>query len=147
MDLKTQALIKRAQLDESQRNKNSDVPVDPKGEVDVLFFFSPSQMESKERAGDLESVYSNFANNPKIHFLALCMDSSLKDADLLRFADSTGLSISMQQGQQFAARLGVQESPTVLLITRNSKALYKVKYNQSVTDITKVIRVMSGGQG
>lgn len=146
IDPRAQSLIKKAQLDESTESKSSNIPVDPKGEVDVLFFFSASQMESKERAGDIENISSSFVNNPKIHFLGLSMDSSMTDSDLLRFADSNGLSIPVQQGQQFASRLGIQESPAVLLVTRNSKALYKIQNNQSVTDIVKVIRVMSGGQ-
>ena len=151
LDPKAQRLIRQAQIDEQyerqanngQKSDSSNATVDPKGEVDVMFFFDNGDSSSLSRAQDIEKLSRVFQSNSKIQFTALSINN-LSSSDLLQFANKSGLSITMQNGSKLVGAMGIVNAPTLLLITHNTRKVIRVEDESSVADIRGMIKQMSG---
>ena len=132
-----------AELANIQKAHGSEMPVDPKGEVDVLFFFNPIDRESKEMAREFERAYQNLKGSSKIRFVGLFTNGALADGGQ-NFRSTTKVTFPMRSGIDLAERLKLKSSPTVVIMARNSgDAVYEQGF-RGAAYLKQVISMVGG---
>lgn len=133
----------KAELKNIQKAHGSSIPVDPKGEVDVLFFFNPVDTESRQMAAEFERTYLNLKNNSKIRFVGLFTNGALADGGQ-NFRMSTNVTFPMRSGIDLAERLKLKSSPTVVILARNTgDAVYEQGF-RGAAYLKQVISMVGG---
>jgi hypothetical protein len=149
LDPKAQRMIREAQIEEGSQmqdvSNQSNIPVDPKGEVSVLFFFDNSQNASYERAKDIEKLYKKFSQNPNVTFSALS-GLNLTTSELLSFSDKSGISIPVQNGGKTFGSMSGGSLPAVLLLTKNTNKVVRVSESSDADEIAMTLKQMMGGK-
>ena len=134
----------RAELVNIHKAHGASVPVDPKGEVDVLFFFNPIERESQQMAKEFERTYQNLLGNQKVRFVGLYTKGALADGGNA-FRTSTGATFPMRSGLDLAERLKLKSSPTVVILARNTgDAVYEQGFRGAA--YLKAVISMVGGE-
>jgi hypothetical protein len=149
LDPKAQRMIRQAQAEamqeQSQLESKDTAPVDPQGEVNVLFFFDPTQRASYTRAKDVEALALKFARHTNVSFLALS-SSNLTTAELLNFSEKSGLSLPVQNGGKAYGAFGGGTVPALLFVTKNSKKVVRVEDQLNILEMEATLKKMTGGK-
>lgn len=145
-DSKLSALIRKAAESEGVdlTKGRSSVPVDPRGEVQVLFFFNPSDAQAAQIAQHVEKARMRFQRdlNVKVTGYAVAPTSQ---PNLAAFSKGVGISFPLlQRGVSVATALGVKHVPSVLLLAPNAQKTYEI---DSVTNAESIISAISQMKG
>lgn len=101
------------------------VPVDPRGEVDVLFFFGTRDEQSAAMFDQIDQLAIATKSTEEIDIVGLSLDRAPTDA-LQAFARETKLNFPLLPGTDMAEKLKIKRSPTVVIVARTTgQAVYE----------------------
>lgn len=130
----------RAQIRQSLTGK---IPVDPKGEVLVFFFFRPYDRGSLEMVPDVESLYRAIATEGGVTFLASGLES-MTPQEVTAFRTQSNTTFPIKNAQRAAKEFGISQAPTVAFISPNTgKAVFE-QGKRSFVYLDEVSRMMRG---
>lgn len=137
------------EIDEEEERKRArqelkgKVPVDPKGQVDVYFFFDPKDKVAIAIAKDVEKLYQESLNDEKLEFIGMTIDElNLSKKDI--YQSITKTTFPVLSGKNLGTQLGVKDSPTYVLITRNSINYKLINGENSIYYIDELVKIMQG---
>lgn len=142
LDPRARALLTQAKQDELQ-TKEKTPPVDPKGEVDVLFFFRPEEPASGQMMKEVSALYAKYANDPSVHVTAFSL-ANLSPETIEVFQSLYQIDIPIRDGQGVANKLGVRISPTTLFLAKNSKKMFAIEDAQKPGVLETTLKQMKG---
>jgi hypothetical protein len=121
------------------------VPVDPKGEVLVYFFFKPYERASLEVVPELESVYRAVVPKAGVTFMGMSAETLSKDG-IQGFRVQTNTTFPIKNGARLMAEFGIEKTPTVALISPNTgKAVFE-DGRKNFIYFDELISLMRGNQ-
>lgn len=134
-------LVERARAVALIKNK---APVDQKGEVDVYFFFRPRDKHSQQMGYDIQKLYKQYKDNPKIRIIGLTME--VEDAPALQaFRFSNQSTFPVQNGAMLAKKLNVKSVPTTIGVARTSGNALVEEGRRSYYYIDELVKQIRGG--
>lgn len=140
--LKQTEAAKRHQIRQQLAGK---VPVDPKGEIDIFFFFMPADKNARLMAKQIEAVHQQTKDSPKVNIVGVTMDVANSLA-ISSFQKTTKTTFPILSGAVLAQKLEVKQSPTTVLRGRNNgQALYETGVRDRIY-LEEVVRAMGGGR-
>ena len=122
------------------------IKADPKGEVEVLYFFSLNCKFCRTMAPDVERLHQSLKNDPRVRLTAVTLGRT-PDAWLDSYRKYTGLTVPMAQGEKLARQLQIAFVPAVVVVTSNSNQAYVKSGEQSFENMYEFVRVAQGLSG
>ncbi len=123
--------------------KGRGIIADPKGEVDIFYFFDPKIKESLEMGKDLNRLYKLYENNPRVNVIGMSTaDISAEQAEAIRKKMSFDFPVN-RRGELLAKSLGLSGAPATVFMSRNgSPAVFEEgrKSFEYVREITEMLR-------
>lgn len=121
------------------------VPVDPKGEIDIFFFFMPADKNARLMAKQIEAVHQQTKDTPRINIVGVTIDVANSLA-ISSFQKTTKTTFPILSGAVLAQKLEVKQSPTTVLRGRNNgQALYETGVRDRIY-LEEVVKAMGGGR-
>lgn len=119
------------------------IPVDPKGQVDVYFFFNPQDKIALGISKDIQKIYELSKENDKLEFLGMTEDF-YSETDIKVYKVKTKADFPVLSGSKLAKELQLTNFPSLVFITRNSFNYYKLSEIKSYYYIDELIKIMQG---
>lgn len=141
-DPRIAALIKRAAKDDAKTK--GKFPVDPNGEVDVLFFFTLGDNASMTAARAVQSLTNAVSSSGRSTVRAYTLKPVSEEA-ISVFKSTSQISYPIQNGQALAMRIGVRSSPTVVFVARNTGEMFRLEDGFDFSNMSATIQKMGGG--
>ncbi len=116
---------------------------DPKGEVEVYYFFTLNSSHARKMSADVERLWRFTKTDPRIKMVALTLGTQEK-AWIRSYRDYTGLTLPILDGSSVAKTLNVTFVPAVVVVTPNSPAAYLKTGQQSFKSMYEVVRKAQG---
>ncbi|MCB0334757.1 MAG: hypothetical protein KDD62_00585 [Bdellovibrionales bacterium] len=141
--------VKALELDEEVERKaartalKGRIPVDPKGVVDVYYFFDPRNKELLPYAKDIQFLNESIEKDPNANFMALTFrryDSN----EVFWFQRKSDSKFPVQSGETLAKGLNVKDAPSVLFVTRTSNQFHIEKGIKNFYFLDEVRKIMQG---
>ncbi len=150
-DMIDQALVEARQdmgsvFSPSHKDAMRKIEADPKGEVEVLYFFSLNCKFCRTMASDVERLYQATKNDSNVRMTAVTLGKT-PDSWLDSYKKYTGLTLPIAQGEKVARQLQVAFVPAVVVVTSNSKKAYIKSGEQSFENMYEFVRVAQGLSG
>ena len=130
----------------SHQDAMRKVEADPKGEVEVLYFFSLNCKFCRTMASDVERLHQATKNDPNVRMTAVTLGKT-PDSWLDSYKKYTGLTLPIAQGEKVARQLQVAFVPAVVVVTSNSNKAYIKSGEQSFENMYEFVRVAQGLSG
>lgn len=147
LDSRAQAILRKAEVAEAHdvEEGTSKIPVDPKGEIEILFFFKPGDPDAAKMAQTIEALYGATKKNPKVTLKGFSVVPTT--AGLVEmFHTVTKTTFPIQEGKTAAERLRLVTFPTLVFLTKNTFKAYVLPGVSEKNEIVQVIRTMRGGK-
>lgn len=96
---------------------------DPKGQVDVYFFFSLNCRYCRDMGPDLERLHRAFAKDKNVKVSALVLGNPPK-VWVDSFKDYTGLTVPVLNGEEAAKKLRISFLPALVVVSPNTQLSY-----------------------
>lgn len=139
------AQIEALQRHQIRQRLAGKLPADPKGELDIFFFFLPRDKDARSMAEQIEAIYQEHKENPKVNLVGVTIDVSNPLA-ISGFQETTKTTFPVLSGAVLAQKLEVSKSPTTIIRGRNNgQALYETGARGKIY-LEEVIRAMGGGR-
>jgi hypothetical protein len=137
------AMSEQAERAQVRQSVTGKVPVDPKGEVLVYFFFRPYDRASLEQVPDIEALYRSLATQPGVTFLGMTFDA-MTPPEIENFRKSTNATFPVKNGHRLVTEFGIKQVPTVGLISPNTgKAVFE-EHKRSFVYFDELVNIMRG---
>lgn len=121
----------------------SKVPVDPAGNVQVMFFLKPSEQSSIEVAKQITDTLSSPTLGVSLGVVPLSVEGvSLENNK--RFFDGSGMPASLRDGLALSRSLNISQFPALLFITPNSEKAFLKTGKADAVFIEEVARMIGG---
>ncbi|MBN8549125.1 MAG: hypothetical protein J0M12_07420 [Deltaproteobacteria bacterium] len=137
------ALSEQAQRAEYRRALSGKVPVDPKGQVDVYFFFRANDAASLEMVPEVEAFYRAVALKAGVNFIASPLESMSPDV-IRAFREQTNSSFPIKNGQRLVRELGVKSTPTLVFISPSTAKAVIEEGKRSFLYLDELSKMMRG---
>lgn len=136
------------ELDEEEervhaRTLAKKVPVDPKGQVDVFFFFRERDQNAINMAPEIQQLFKDAKKDKNVNVIGFTLDVP-NGARVQRFREKTKVDFNILPGQKLAAGLGITNSPTVLLVGKTNQTSYSVEKVENYYFLHEVLQMMKG---
>jgi len=130
----------------SHKDAMKRIEPDPKGEVEILYFFSLNCKFCRTMAPDVERLYQATKSDPGVRMTAVTLGDT-PDSWLDSYRKYTGLTLPMAHGEKVARQLQVAFVPAVVVVTSNSNKAYIKSGEQSFENMYEFVRVAQGLSG
>jgi hypothetical protein len=97
-----------------------EIPVDPKGAVNVFFFIDINGETALQTAGNIEQLYRRSLQDSGLNVGVLTLDDAVSSEGLREFREKSGVSFPIQAGARLAGPLGVTTAPTSVFSTQTT---------------------------
>lgn len=130
----------RAQV---RRNFAGKVPVDPRGEVQIYYFFRPFDPASLEMVPAIESLYRSIAKEGGVNFLASPVETITPD-EISSYQTQTNSTFPIRNAGRLVREFQVKHVPTVIFYSPNTgKAVFE-EGRRSFVYLDEIARLMRG---
>jgi hypothetical protein len=143
LDSETLELDEEEERARARQELKGRVPVDPKGQVDVYFFFNPKDKVAMGIAQDIENIYQNSLNDEKIEFIGMTI-KQFHATKTKVFKDLTNVTFPILGGSALAEQLNISKSPSLVLITRNTLIPHVETEIRSFYYLDELMKIMKG---
>lgn len=130
----------RAQIRQALLGK---VPVDPRGEIDIFFFFRPYDRVSLETVPEIEALYRAVATQPGVNFKASPFETMTAD-EVNAFRSQTNTTFPIKNGQRLVRDLSIKNPPTIVLISRSTSRAVFEEGKRSFLYLDELSKIMRG---
>ncbi len=168
LDDKTRGLLERARQEElgvvqTQTTKSSGpalgiddkgyvrskltkkIPVDPKGQLEIYFFFHYNDSKGIEMVKSLNEIARKYSNDRSVRITGLAL-KPLMDAELAMYANTVQAGFGIRNGNEIAKQLNIIKSPTLAFIAPNTGEVMIEEGGRSFNFIDEIIKVSKGIQ-
>ncbi len=146
---KKPAMEQKPQLSEPEeraqvrRLLTGKLPVDPKGELQIFFFFRLYDVASLEAVPNIEAFYRSVAKEGGTNFLATSLDET-SAGEIDGFRTQTNTTFPVKNAARLAKEFGIKAVPMVVFVSPNTgKAVFE-EGKRSFAYLDEVARMMKG---
>jgi hypothetical protein len=122
---------------------NGKVPVDPKGLVQIYYFFRPNDARSLAMAPQVEQFFRKASLIGGVSFTAMTLEAP-NPVDVEVFRKKTGASFSIQSGSSFARQFDLKVTPTTLFIAGSTGQMAVETGPRSAIYLEELLAAMRG---
>lgn len=134
---KSKDLIQRASI----RNEyNGRVPVDPKGEVSIYFFFKPNESSSIELGLQVEDLYKSIVKEQKVHLVGVNVDG----VSLAGFKRATKAKFPVLVGDRLVKLMGISAFPSIYFRCENTGEAFVFNKVARKFELKEILSLMRG---
>ena len=116
---------------------------DPKGEIEVYYFFTLNSSFARKMSPDVERLWQIAKKDPRIKMVGLTLGAQPKE-----FVDSyrkyTGLTLPIFNGELVAKKLSVAFVPAIVVVSPNAKTAYLKTGQESFERLYQLVRTAQG---
>ena len=121
-----------------------NLPIDPQGAVQVLFFFNPNSDETTNALKELIKAQQALKADSRIKITGLTSEPmSLVQLELAK--RTLNLEFSLKNGGSLMQQLKVTSVPTIVFVTETTKKTFRLSGIQKSDDVVKIVKLMQGG--
>lgn len=143
IDTETLKVDEKTEKEQAKKELKGKVPVDPKGQIDIYFFFDPQDKVAMGLAKDIEKIYEMSQKDKKLEFVGLTIDK-INISEIEYFNAMTQTKIPFISGSNLAEQMDIKKSPTTVFVTHNTMQYYKLEEVKSIYYIEELIAYMQG---
>ena len=118
-------------------------PVDPKGEVDIYFFFRTKDKASIEMGREINKLNSVYKLDKKVLLVGVTIEKE-DDSAVAEYRMRNSSSFDIHNGSVFAKQMGVTASPTVMFVARTTGQAVQEQGLKNVYHLDEVLRSIRG---
>ena len=119
------------------------VKADPKGEVEIYYFFTLNSSYARKMAPDIERLWQLSKKDSRIKMVALTLGPTPKEW-LQSYRNYTGLSLPIFNGEAVAKQLRVAFVPAIVVVSPNLKTAYVKTGQQTFQRLYEFVRSAQG---
>lgn len=116
---------------------------DPKGEVEVYYFFTLNSQHARKMAPQIERLWQLSKSDPRIKFVALTLGSQPKEW-IESYRSYTGLTAPVMNGELVAKAFSIKFVPAVVVGAPNTQSVYIRTGYQDFTRLYQFVRTAQG---
>lgn len=131
-------------VSEASLNKPLNVPVDPEGKVKVLLFFSSRAEATRPFVIEGLKLAKQFASDPRVSVTGF-IHERMDAVQLEIVRNGSGITFPLKNGEALEQQLKISVLPAVVFVAQSTKAIHTMTGVQSVEELSKVVRLMQGG--
>lgn len=133
-----------AQLRQQTRARYAGkVPVDPRGQVQVYFFFRPQDGNAEAMARVVERLHREFVEDERVQIAGLTLEDALPVA-IQNFRRASRATFRIKTGAKLARAVGVSRSPTIGIISMNTGKAFYDEGVKSYPVVEELVRMAQG---
>jgi hypothetical protein len=121
----------------------SKIPVDPKGEVDVIWFIHPGDADVLAMAPAVQQIFNRSKSDRSVSFTAMTI-GALDQQAVTDFRRKAQVSFPIRSGFSLARGLGYSKSPTIVVMSRSTGKSVDL---QGVQELKLLNAVIAAAQG
>lgn len=117
---------------------------DPKGKVDIYFFFKPEDPSAAAMVPVLNALFRQSKSDSRLHVVGMVM-SKISSAKLVDFADQSKVQFPMiPGGEKLAENLKLTKFPSTVFITATSNKVYVEEGVKQFYYFDELVKVLQG---
>lgn len=116
---------------------------DPKGEIEIYYFFTLNSSFARKMAPDVERLWRIAKKDPRIKMVALTLGAQPKEF-IESYRKYTGLTVPIFNGELVAKTFNVAFVPALVVVSPNLKTVYLKTGQQSFERLYKLVRTAQG---
>lgn len=138
-----------ASLDEAGARKRArsdlagNLPKDPKGEYDIGLFFKPTDLKAIGLGPEYEKFYKSAREDRRLNIMGFTLPGS-SASDLTNFRNQTSVTFPVQDGAIEARALHIEQSPTIVFMSRNTGQVLKIKGSRPAAYLDEALKMIHG---
>lgn len=120
------------------------VPVDPKGAVDVLFFFNAGDENAISMTKEIQALYKKNKPDQRINVMGVSLEVLSYDG-IKRFRKKSGATFPIRNDGRFHELFKVSDSPTTVFISRTTG---NARYEPGIREylyLDELVKAIQGG--
>lgn len=138
---KSKDLVLRASIEQEYQGK---VPVDPKGDVSVYFFFNPMEKSSLQMAPFVENLYQDMLSMKAGKLVGV--SSTIGSFSLTSFKKYTRSTFPLLKGERLLKLMQVREIPAVYFRCENSGEAFIFNKTPRKFELNQIFNLMKGNK-
>jgi hypothetical protein len=119
------------------------VKPDPKGEVEVYYFFTLNSQHARKMTPQIERLWQLSKTDPRIKFVALTLAEQPKEW-IESYKSYTGLTAPVLNGELVAKSFSVKFVPAVVVVTPNTQSAYVRTGYQDFSRLYQFVKTAQG---
>lgn len=113
------------------------------GKIDIFFFFQPYQQASIDTGKELAKFYSEYNEDSDVNVLGFSVESGARTI-LSGFANRTGAKFKLAAGNKLAKELGVEKTPSVMLVNPLTTEFNLLSGSISANYLDEAVNIIRG---
>ncbi len=138
---KSQDLVLRASMEQEYKGK---VPVDPKGDVSVYFFFNPMEKASLNIASAVQSLYDDMLSSKSGKLVGV--SSTISSMSLESFRKYANVSFPLLKGEKLIKLMQVKDIPSVYFRCENTGEAFIFNKIPRKFELNQIFNLMKGNK-
>jgi len=116
---------------------------DPKGELEIYYFFTLNSSFARKMAPDVERLWRIAKKDPRIKMVGLTLGAQPKEF-IESYRKYTGLTLPIFNGELVAKTLNVAFVPAIVVVSPNLKTAYLKTGQQNFERLYRLVRTAQG---
>lgn len=127
------------------RQKHGGQVIDQNGRVKVYYFFRLADSNAEQMTQHLQELHNSYMNTSGVQVIGMSLDTTT-DAQLQIFGSKRKVTYPLKMGGEFAKKIGVTQSPTVVVVAASAGKAIVEEGERSFFYLDEMVKLVRGSK-